>query len=183
MCPAEKGPADCINNLCYCMTGYCTHCPSSAEPYCVARVIGKTCQRQTDCRDFGSGTTICSSGACVCVWNYRYDPFTSKCEKGWVPPAMPFDMTQQGVPGMVPTQMPFLAEDGTPRNFSMANMGRLVLANFKAPKDQQTSTVINGEAVLAFVAAAVTAVVALVLLVRRNSKGPVKEEDAQYQQL
>lgn len=88
-CPSEKGPTQCIENSCICDDGYCSYGSASAGGlYCAARAIGQTCQRQGDCQEAGSGTTLCVQGLCLCVWNYRFNGLTRKCEKGWEPIAL-----------------------------------------------------------------------------------------------
>lgn len=169
-CPQEKGPQECINGFCFCMTGYCTHMPQPGGQYCVSRVLGKMCKRNTDCTEHGSGLVFCADAACMCVWNHRYDPSTNKCEKGWLPPIMPT------YPPMMPT-MPAppmgLAELTIPGNHSQ-------VVEFEDQEPAAGS--FNVGMVWASAAAAIAMVVSGVTLARSKSNGLVQENN-EYQQL
>merc|ERR1711924_135505 len=94
VCPHESGPADCINNICWCKTGFCSYwvqvtskspikMERTAGHHCLARMIGRNCRRPSDCITPGAPVPLCINGACMCVYNSRYDPTTGVCVIGW----------------------------------------------------------------------------------------------------
>eukprot|EP00746_Dinoflagellata_sp_MGD_P148142 gnl/MRDRNA2_/MRDRNA2_80405_c0_seq1.p1 gnl/MRDRNA2_/MRDRNA2_80405_c0~~gnl/MRDRNA2_/MRDRNA2_80405_c0_seq1.p1 ORF type:complete len:247 (+),score=24.50 gnl/MRDRNA2_/MRDRNA2_80405_c0_seq1:101-742(+) len=171
-CDPILGPADCVNNVCYCKTGFC-RIPGFLQDvsyrYCVARMVGKTChdeKGEVDNPECGHNT-ICYDGLCSCKWNLIYDARKRVCRPSGV-------SIKEAISHDPPEIDPeYFGQDWMDYEYFDSDSGI-------EPELYDRATIVRPLSTWMMVS--VTGIIGTVMLWRRNFGGCIKDNDP-YQQL